>query len=174
MLLWSDEWKLGVPAMDRTHEEFVALLADVEQAPDDVALLARWGMLVDHTQTHFDNEDRYMLATRFAATNCHTTHHKMVLDVMRQGLAMAQAGDVAPVRQMARELATWFPLHADSMDAALAMHLARVGFDPATGTIANPAALPADALHGCGGDSCGSGTPHAHDTHETAAAAPAG
>ena len=152
-LVWSDELTLGVPAMDDTHREFIALLAAAETAPDD-ALPARWAALVGHTQQHFDNEDRYMLATHFAATNCHTTHHKAVLDVMREGLALGEAGDLAPMRQMARELATWFVHHADSMDAALAMHLQRVGFDPATGTIAHADALPAEVIHGCGGATC--------------------
>ena len=95
-----------------------------------------------------------MLATRFAATNCHTMHHQAVLGVMREGLAMGRAGDLAPVRQMARELATWFPLHADSMDAALATHLQRVRFDPASGDIAHASALPAEVIHGCGGVDC--------------------
>ncbi|WOP14392.1 hemerythrin domain-containing protein [Ottowia sp. SB7-C50] len=165
-LNWCDDLALGIAEMDTTHQEFVALLAAVEAA-DDAALLPAWQALVDHTQVHFDNEDRYMLATRFAATNCHTTHHQMVLDVLRQGLAMGQAGDLAPIRQMTRELATWFPQHADSMDAALAMHLQRVGFDPATGTIANAGALPAEALHGCGGATC---TPHDAPEREAAAA----
>ena len=165
-LNWCDDLALGIAEMDTTHQEFVALLATVEAA-DDAALLPAWQALVDHTQVHFDNEDRYMLATRFAATNCHTTHHQMVLDVLRQGLAMGQAGDLAPIRQMTRELATWFPQHPDSKDAALAMHPQRVGFDPATGTIANAGALPAEAMHGCGGATC---TPHEAPEHEAAAA----
>lgn len=165
-LIWSDELALGVTAMDTTHQEFVDLLADVEAA-DGAALIARWQALVEHTQVHFDNEDRWMLATRFAAGNCHTTHHKMVLDVLRQGLAMGQAGDLAPIRQMARELAVWFPQHADSMDAALAMHLQRVGFDPASGTLAHAEALPAEAIHGCGGVSC---TPQDVSEREASAA----
>ena len=152
-LNWSPDFALDVPQMDATHQEFVALLADVEAGPD-AALVARWQALVEHTQGHFDNEDRWMLATRFAAGNCHTTHHRMVLEVLRQGLTMGQAGDLAPIRQMARELASWFPQHADSMDAALAMHLQRVGFDPATGRMAHPDALPDEVIHGCGGASC--------------------
>ena len=165
-LVWSDQLLLGVPAMDATHQEFVALLADTEAAPDE-ALPAAWDALVTHTQAHFEREDGYMRATRFASGNCHTTHHKMVLDVLRQGLALGQAGDLAPIRQMAQELAVWFPQHADSMDAALAMHLQRVGFDPATGTMAHADALPAEVIHGCGGVTC---TPQdATDREATAA-----
>jgi hemerythrin-like metal-binding protein len=153
-LVWSPELSLDVAAMDTTHREFIDLLAAVEDAPGD-ALMPRWAALVEHTEQHFASEDRYMLATRFAASNCHTTHHEMVLSVMRQGLAAGQGGDLALIRQMARELATWFVHHADSMDAALAAHIRRTGYDPATGVIAHPQALPAEPIHGCGGDACG-------------------
>jgi hemerythrin-like metal-binding protein len=166
-LNWSDDLNLGVAAMDTTHTEFVDLLAQTEAAAD-ANLLEHWAELVAHTQEHFDNEDRYMVATRFAASNCHSTHHRMVLEVMRQGLSMGQAGDLAPIRQMTRELATWFVQHANSMDAALAAHLNRVGFNPATGHIAKPAALPAEAIQGCGGATC---TPEDVAEHAQAAIA---
>ena len=165
-LLWSDELALGVAAMDATHQEFVALLADVARAAH-ATLLVRWQALVDHTADHFAQEDRWMLAPRFAPPHCHTTPHQAVLGVMREGLAMGRAGDLAPVRQMARELATWFPLHADSMDAALAMHLKRVRFDPASADIAHASALPAEVIHGCGGVDC-SPSDTAHPEHAAA------
>ena len=152
-LTWSDELSLGVAAMDATHVEFVDLLAQTEAA-SDADLLDHWARLVEHTDSHFANEDRYMVATHFAASNCHTTQHAMVLQVMRQGLATGQRGDLAPIRQMTRELATWFLQHANSMDAALAAHLMQVGFDPATGHIAHPKKLPAEAIQGCGGHHC--------------------
>ena len=152
-LQWSEDFALGVGAMDQTHIEFVDLLAEVQQAPDDT-LLAKWEALIDHTQVHFDNENRWMQETRFAAGNCHTTHHKAVLDVMRDGSRYGQHGHRNIVRQMAAELTTWFPQHADSMDAVLATHLQRVRFDPASGDIAHASALPAEVIHGCGGGDC--------------------
>ena len=100
-LTWSDDLNLGVAAMDATHTEFVDLLAQAE-ASSDADLLQHWATLVAHTQVHFDNEDRYMVATHFAASNCHSTHHHMVLKVMRDGLRMGQAGDLAAIRQMTR------------------------------------------------------------------------
>lgn len=54
---------------------------------------------------------------------------------------------------MAAELAVWLPSHIDAMDAGLAYHLRQVGFDPATGHIAHPEALPQQPLHGWGGAS---------------------
>ena len=167
-LQWSNDLALGVDAMDQTHIEFVDLLAEVQQAPDDT-LLAKWEELIDHTQVHFDNENRWMVETRFAASNCHTTHHKAVLDVMRDGLRYGQQGHRNIVRQMAVELTTWFPQHADSMDAALAWHLKRVGYDPVSGSIAHPELLPGELIHGCGGDTCSDENVSAADTAPAAA-----
>jgi hypothetical protein len=58
------------------------------------------------------------------------------------------------IRQLARDLAAWVPQHAQTMDAALALHLRNVGFDPLTGQVAHQERLPAQAITGCGGH-CG-------------------
>lgn len=152
-LEWSDSLAIGLPAMDQTHHEFVDLLAAVQAAPDG-ALLDAWRVLVDHTDDHFTREDRWMQDTRFAASNCHSVQHRVVLQVLREGTSRGEAGDLPVIRQIADELAVWFPQHADAMDAALAQHLQRVGYDTASGTIQRPDALPRDVIHGCGGSTC--------------------
>lgn len=73
---------------------------------------------------------------------------------MREGAARAAQGDLQVLRVMASELALWFPQHAQSMDAALALHLRRVGFDPVSGVVHAPHALPAEPIQGCGGSTC--------------------
>lgn len=152
-LPWSDALALGLSFMDDTHKEFVDLLARCEAA-DDAALPALWDALIAHTADHFGREDEWMLATGFASGNCHATQHKVVLHVLREGAARAAAGDLAPARQMIQELATWFPQHAQTMDAALALHLRGVGYDAATGEVREPARLPAMEISGCGAASC--------------------
>jgi hemerythrin-like metal-binding protein len=152
-LQWSDTLALGLPVMDDTHHEFVDLLANVVNAPDD-ALLPMWRELVTHTDDHFAREDRWMNDTGFSSTNCHATQHQVVLQVMREGDIRGTAGDLAVVRQMADELGTWFPMHAQAMDAALALHLRGVGYDEKTGTVNMPQALPTETIQGCGGATC--------------------
>ncbi len=144
--------------MDDTHREFVELLAQAENAADD-ALAGQWRTLVEHTDEHFSREDRWMLDTRFSSTNCHSVQHKVVLQVMREGLQMAGAGDFMSLRHMAKELALWFPQHAQTMDAALALHLRGIGYDPVTGVMSMPQALPKDTIQGCGSLSCSPGRP---------------
>ena len=153
-LQWTDDFALGVPQMDATHQEFVALLADVDSAAD-ATLLVRWQALVDHTAEHFSQEDRWMLATGFAPGSCHLTQHAVVLKVLKEGLDLGRQGQLQPIRQMAHELTIWFPHHAQTMDSGLSLHLKSVGYDPVTGEVAQPEALPAEAISGCGG-SCSS------------------
>lgn len=152
-LQWTPALVLDLPAMDAVHEEFVALLARVEEAADD-RLCVLWEELIAHTQQHFDQEDRWMQATRFATGNCHSQQHKVVLAVMREGAARGAQGDLATIRGMAAELGPWFSHHAQNMDAALALHLRRVGFDPLTGRLLAPQELPEQLITGCGG-ACG-------------------
>jgi hemerythrin-like metal-binding protein len=152
-LEWSDALSLDLPLMDDTHREFVVLLAQAQDADDD-HLAAAWQELITHTDAHFGQEDRWMAATRFASSNCHSMQHKVVLQVMREGAALAADGKLGAVRAMASELALWFPQHAQSMDAALALHLRRAGYDPLTGVVSRPEDLPASAIQGCGSAAC--------------------
>jgi hemerythrin-like metal-binding protein len=152
-LLWSDALSLDLPMMDETHREFVALLAAAAHATDD-ALLGAWAALVDHTSGHFAQEDLWMRQTRFASVNCHSTQHQVVLGVLREGLALGATGQLDVIRQMAHELAIWFPQHAQSMDAALALHLRGIGFDVATGEVLRPDCLPVGEISGCGSAGC--------------------
>lgn len=149
-LVWSEALSLSMPAMDDTHREFVDLLAAVSNS-DDAHLLGHWDALVEHTQDHFDREDAWMQATGFAPQNCHSTQHAVVLKVLREGQAAGRDGGYNTIRLMAHELGLWFAQHAQSMDAALALHLKSMGFDPATHQVAREATLPAAPITGCGG-----------------------
>ncbi|MCP5287031.1 MAG: hemerythrin domain-containing protein [Burkholderiaceae bacterium] len=155
-LTWTDDLALGQPRMDATHVEFVDLLASLEAAiatPDAVA--PALAALVDHTDAHFAQEDRWMTALGFAPQNCHSFQHQAVLNVMREVQRLhAAEGDVALVQRMAGELAVWFPQHAQMMDAALAETMTLRGYDAETGAMANPPAPEAEAITGCGGSSC--------------------
>jgi hemerythrin-like metal-binding protein len=153
-LPWSEALELGLDVMDDTHREFVDLLAQCEAAADD-ELPALWNELVQHTSEHFGREDDWMRRTGFAASNCHTTQHQVVLQVMREGAKLAANGHRGVLRGMISELAGWFPVHAQTMDAALALHLRGVGYDLHTGAIAQPQALPAQAITTCGSGGCG-------------------
>lgn len=151
-LPWSQELELGLPVMDQTHREFVELLAQAKASSDE-ALPAAWQALIDHTEAHFAQEDAWMRASLFPSAKCHSVQHRVILRVLREGAARAAEGNLTSVRLMTRELAIWFPQHAQALDMPLASHLVRVGFDPATGDMRVPQEEAQGC--GCGGCSCG-------------------
>lgn len=150
-LNWSDDMALNLPQIDDDHQAIVQLLAAVEAA-NNAALIPAWQRLVEYTAKHFAMEDQWMQDTGFAPDNCHSSQHKIVLDIMKEGAVKGAQGDLGMVRQMTRELANWLPAHVDAMDVSLVAHLRSVGYDPATRTIRTPSAMPAEELHGCGSE----------------------
>ncbi|WP_119155685.1 hemerythrin domain-containing protein [Caldimonas tepidiphila] len=155
-LTWTDTLVLDNPRMDTTHREFVELLNAVAAA-DDEALLPGFRELLEHTVEHFAQEERWMLATGFAPENCHQTQHAMVLQVMREVEQRAAGGETEFIRRLVPELASWFPQHAEMMDAALAYHCAQLGYDTTEEALrpgAAAPALPQAPITGCGSASC--------------------
>ena len=156
-LIWSEALALQQPRMDTTHREFVDLLSaldavlDGDVGPIDDAL----EHLVEHTEEHFAQEERWMAALGFAPENCHAFQHAHVLQVLREVNSIwRNEADLAVVRQLVGELTKWFPAHAQSMDAALAQTMAEHGFDPESGAVARPIAADMPRITGCGGATC--------------------
>ncbi|WP_310388631.1 hemerythrin domain-containing protein [Roseateles sp.] len=160
-LNWTDALSLNQPQIDQTHQEFVALLNELggclqAAASSPLEVLPIYQRLLVHTEAHFAIEEGFMAATGFAADNCHSKQHAMVLDVMREVLVHTlTTQDLAPLRNLLTELANWFPAHAEMMDAALVFHMTQVGFDPATGSFVEAALAGAAPISSCGSGSCG-------------------
>jgi hemerythrin-like metal-binding protein len=116
---------LGVPEMDVTHREFVALTAALIEA-DDAAFPAQFAALLEHTRAHFAAEDTNMQATRFSSIGEHSNEHKRVLGEMAAFQRSMQHGRLNLARIYARNgLPDWFRTHLATMDSALAGHLKR-------------------------------------------------
>ena len=121
---WNEALLLGYEPMDQANRGFTELLARVQAAPDD-ALPQAWAEMVSHTEQHFGQEDEWMRASAHPSAHQHTLEHRVVLNLMREGVGQLRSGQLAPVRQMASELWTWFLRHTQSLDAALALHMRR-------------------------------------------------
>lgn len=125
-LAWTDALRLQHEELDRTHEEFVSLLNDLE-----AALPAQpWPLferLLAHTEAHFAMEEGWMQQLGFEPENCHSRQHRMVLDLMREVGRRYQAGETEPLERLVPALAEWFPQHAEMMDAALVFTLQQQG-----------------------------------------------
>lgn len=130
LLEWSAALELNAPVMDDTHREFVALLNALDEAADG-NMLARMDAFLVHTEQHFAQEEQWMTETAFPPYGCHKTEHDNILEVVREVRKRVAAGELHYGTTLAAALAEWFPQHAKSMDAVLALYLREAGFDPA-------------------------------------------
>jgi hemerythrin len=153
-LNWTPQLHTGDARMDHTHEEFVVQLNQLLATPQDQQL-PLYRAFLDHTIAHFAQEDRWMLATGFSEGNCHASHHATILETMHAVIAHFEGDDPDIITRLAQALVEWFPQHAASMDAGLALHLKQVGFDSQTETLAGASQLRPASMSGCGSLGCG-------------------
>ncbi|MDB5794201.1 MAG: hemerythrin [Noviherbaspirillum sp.] len=122
---WTDSFKLGYTPMDDTHQEFVEIVNAMLACPDE-ELLKYLDEFAVHGESHFGQELEWMKATDFPSTDCHADEHAAVMkSVYGVRDMLAAGGDPEVARGLARELAKWFPGHADYLDSALAQWLVK-------------------------------------------------
>jgi hemerythrin len=152
-LHWTPELQTGDSRMDHTHEEFVDMLNRLLATPQSEQL-PLYREFVAHTEEHFAQEERWMIATGFAPDNCHASHHATILETLHAVIPHYQNDDPEIITRLAEALVEWFPQHAASMDAGLALHMKEVGFDSHTETLADPARVKTATMSGCGSVTC--------------------
>ncbi|PVX75653.1 bacteriohemerythrin [Paraburkholderia unamae] len=149
---WTDAYLLGYQPMDATHHEFVECV-DALLSANDALAPAALDALIDHARRHFGEERDWMEASRFPARECHIEEHDKVMASVLEVRALVAQGDCTYVRPLARELARWFPGHADQMDSALAQWMVRKRLGGA------PVVLRRDVLANA---ALAAGSPHDH------------
>jgi hemerythrin-like metal-binding protein len=114
---------LGIPAMDRSHREFVDLVNRMDKA-SDANFVYLFSDLIHHTRAHFATEEVLMRATAFPESQPHRDEHARILAEMQRFSERVISGRVALARTYVREqLPSWFAHHAREMDSPLAEHL---------------------------------------------------
>jgi len=127
VLDWNDTLSVGQDRMDETHREFVDLLNRLGEAPDD-EVLACIDEFIVHTEAHFGQEQDWMGAIQFTASECHLREHDGVMEVVREVRNRVAAGETALGKVLAAAVAEWFENHARSMDTVLAMVILEKGY----------------------------------------------
>ncbi|WP_051961938.1 bacteriohemerythrin [Methylobacter sp. BBA5.1] len=114
---------VGHDPIDYDHDEFVMLLSRLNTA-DNNDFPALFQELFEHTEQHFERENRLMEQSAFPAQTEHKGEHLRVLGEFKQFKKRVDKGMIAFGRSFARErLPQWFELHVTTMDSALAAHL---------------------------------------------------
>lgn len=115
--------RVGYPAIDSDHQEFVALLNQLDIASNaDFPRLFQ--QLMEHTEQHFAMENQLMRDYDFPAESEHKGEHMRVLGEFKQFKSRVDKGMIGFGRSFVQErLPQWFQLHVVTMDSALAAHI---------------------------------------------------
>jgi len=124
-LEWCDKLKLGYEPMDETHEEFVRIVNQMLTCADR-DLMHYLTLFATHAEAHFAQELVWMHATAFPSMDCHVREHDAVMRSVREVQSLLESGEPPDIaRRLAAELASWFPAHADYLDASLAQWIVK-------------------------------------------------
>ncbi|MGE5154867.1 MAG: bacteriohemerythrin [Bdellovibrio bacteriovorus] len=114
---------VGIPAMDRSHREFVDLVNRMDRATDP-SLAYLLPELLHHTRAHFATEEVLMRLSGYPQAEPHRVEHARVLAEMEHFSQRLGPGGLAVARAYVRkQLPAWFERHALQMDGPLAEHL---------------------------------------------------
>ena len=120
---WQQKYLLQNEVMDQTHQEFIELLNQLNQAKGD-QFITLFHQLNAHTQAHFDQELEWMKESGFSATAEHNADHQRILGELNQMEKRLRPGTLPLVKAWASDrLPQWFELHITTMDSALSAHL---------------------------------------------------
>ena len=79
LLMWSEKMSVGVRQFDTEHQQLIALLNDlfdgIEAGRGRDVLGRTLDGLIDYTQTHFANEERYLAEHAFPGLAAHQAEH---------------------------------------------------------------------------------------------------
>jgi len=130
---WKEDYVLGHGPMDETHRDFADAVTDLGEAEGVESVLSSLDALIEHTDEHFAQEQRWMEECGFPPIHCHEGEHVRVLQSLKDMRPNIQA-DPGIARILARELEVWFAQHAATMDDALAFYMRQVDYVPTAGS----------------------------------------
>jgi hemerythrin-like metal-binding protein len=119
----NDTTTVGHDLIDNDHAEFISLLNELDTA-SNADFPDLFQQLYEHTEQHFDSENRLMAESGFPAESEHKGEHQRVLAEFKQFKTRIDKGLIAFGQAFVRErLPSWFKLHVATMDSALVAHI---------------------------------------------------
>jgi hemerythrin len=123
LIEWRDEFKVGVPVIDREHQELIALInkahAHMAEPDSDVTISDFLGEIYAHIATHFDDEEQLMRAARYDQFEEHADEHARLLDEMRDMMRDYEHRHQYKEDELFARLRDWFINHFKTHDARL-------------------------------------------------------
>lgn len=119
----NDTLQLDYAPIDDSHQLFASLLKQLAVA-DKAQFSQLFRQLHEHTEAHFDLENRLMERYAFPAAAEHKGEHQRVLAEFGQFGKRVNKGLIVFGRSFITErLPSWFELHVTTMDSALVAYV---------------------------------------------------
>lgn len=113
---------VGFKPIDDLHREFEEIVGALND-PSEVDYGAHLLALHEHLLRHCAVEETFMLQENYVHFARHKRAHEHLLDSVSDVRRRFDAGDVNAVHRYAKELMSWFEIHAQTEDAELAAFL---------------------------------------------------
>ncbi len=120
MLVWREQYSVGVPRMDQQHKKLIGILNQLfdammnHHAFEVTEPLVK--QLVEYTQTHFADEEALMAATGFPGLNEHREQHRRLIERVQKQVALAAGKDLFQPVQLLHFLNDWLTVHIQQED----------------------------------------------------------
>ncbi len=123
LIQWREEYSVGVPEVDREHEELIQLinmLYEAAQTAGSAAAVSEFlGEIDARISAHFALEEKLMRAWSYDRLAEHKADHERLLDELRDIMDDHAAGGGLDAAQLGRRLDAWFTVHFKTHDARL-------------------------------------------------------
>ena len=126
LILWKEEFCVGVPEVDHEHGELVALINSLHDAmlkgAGRDAIVDALGDIYAQISAHFALEEKFMRETRYMAYAEHKEDHEILLDDLRDIMEQVETDGSYDERRLSNDLSYWFSEHFRTHDARLHGH----------------------------------------------------
>ncbi len=114
-LQWNDSYKLGVPAMDEQHKEWLAILNrfydHLTREDNSENLIHLLDEAIAYTNYHFSQEEAYMQGIGYPKLTDQHERHEKIKQFLQEQRKKMEAHRVVISMPVTSEMRTWFSDH---------------------------------------------------------------
>ena len=119
---WREEYAVGVGLFDSQHEHLIKLtnelIGDIQAGGNSNRIAALMEDLVQHTEAHFEYEERFMLHYGYPDYEEHHRSHREFLKEIADTAASIKEHGYHATEEHAHLIAEWFVSHIQMEDMA--------------------------------------------------------
>jgi hemerythrin len=123
LIVWKDEFSVGVESVDHEHRELIALINELDDAmQNDVrhdTVINSLGEIYAQIASHFALEEKIMRDARYENLAAHKQNHELLLDELLDTIDSVDESGSYDRRALANGLDQWFSDHFRTHDAKL-------------------------------------------------------